>query len=329
MDTQWLQNILPPIEKIPLRSEPDYYGISHLIAEKIGVPKPPRSFAYWMHGWPIDPNVTYPRELVSGGTRRDAVLVATQEQEAILKNFGYTQVTAAGMPFIYAESDPHVERQPNSLLDMPNHSSKFSKLSADQENYVREIVFLAKDFSSVVVSLHGSCVENNCWIPTLEKHGIPWIVGASINDKNALKRMNTIFKSFEYVTTNAMGSHILYASYLGCKTSFYGQFNNMSKADYSREPYYKKNPKILEKRTLFACKKNYEKLFPWLFVHPSQAVCNYPWAANLIGAVNKREASEIARLMGWSRQRQLMGYAGFVTKPLQNPSLIKNLVSRS
>lgn len=328
MDTQWLQNILPPIEKIPLRGEPDYYGISHLIAEKIGLSKPPRSFAYWMHGWPIDPNVTYPRELVSGGTRHDVVLVATQEQEAILRNFGYTQVTAAGMPFIYAESNPDTKRQPDSLLVMPNHSSKFSKLSVDQESYIREIAALKKDFSSVVVSLHGSCVERNSWVPTLERYNISWIVGASTNDKNALRRMHTIFKSFEYVTTNIIGSHILYASYLGCKVFFYGQFSKTRKIDYLREPYYKKNPEILDKRMLFARKENYEKLFPWLFVHPSQAVCNQPWAANLIGEVNKREAPEIAMLLGWSRQRQLMGYAGLTAKVVKNPFLLRKLVFR-
>ena len=45
--------ILPSIEKIDLRGEVDYYGVSHLIAKKLKLSFVPRSSVGWKHGWII------------------------------------------------------------------------------------------------------------------------------------------------------------------------------------------------------------------------------------------------------------------------------------
>lgn len=44
-------SILPSIQKINVKGEADYYGVSHLIAKKLRLLFTPRSHAGWKHGW--------------------------------------------------------------------------------------------------------------------------------------------------------------------------------------------------------------------------------------------------------------------------------------
>jgi hypothetical protein len=308
-DDQWIQEVLPPIEKIRLRSEPDYYGISHIIANKLGLDKPPRSFAYWMHGWAVEKNITHPRDISYGGNREDTILVTTKEQEMTLKEFGYQKAVAVGLPFIYCEKWPQITRRENTLLVMPNHSSAFADHSANQEKYIQEISSLRRYFSKVVVSIHGTCAQKGFWISSLEKYKIPWLVGASTEDKNSLQRMHNLLASFEYMTTNTLGSHVLYSSYLGCKTSIYGQYYEIARKDFIEDPWYKKNPVLLDKHLQLFEERNIRSIFPWFFCHPQQAPSCQEWAKDLIGEKNKVTPQRISELLGWSIRQQVKGYS--------------------
>lgn len=328
VNIEWLTNRLPVIETIRLRSEPDYYGASHAIAAHLGFKAPPRSFAHWMHGWAMDEDIEDPHEISFRGEPNDVVLVATQTQAYKLKEFGYQKAFAIGMPFIYGRDELHIERKPSSLLVMPSHSSKFSDHSANQEQYAQEIFSLKDHFSDIVVSLHGSCVERNLWIPALQKYNLPWIVGASIEDKNALARMHRIFQSFEFMTTNSMGSHILYASYLGCKVSIFGSYYGMEVKSYQHDPWYQIYPHILKKQITFFKEDNIRKVFPWLFVHPKDASLNTLWAYDKLGCENKLFCQDIAKLLGWTPLAQAKGYTLLISKILNEQGMIGYLKSK-
>src|SRR4030081_3285063 len=106
----WVTRRLPKIEKILLRNEPDYYGASYLIAAQLGKADPPRNLvATWTHGCLHASPVPYVRQLVQCGGPEDSHLVATYAQVRILKQFGFANATAVGMPFIYADA-VNVER---------------------------------------------------------------------------------------------------------------------------------------------------------------------------------------------------------------------------
>jgi hypothetical protein len=324
-DSKWIQERLPQIDKIQLKSEADYYGASSLIAEQLGLKKNPRSFAHWMHGWLIDSKVIHPRELTCWGEVDDTILVATLEQENTLREFGYQKVYAVGLPFIYGENTCGIKREPNSLLVMPNHSSEFSTNTDDQELYIKSIASLKTEFSKIIVSIHGSCLKKGYWLPVLEKYNLPWIVGASTDDKNAMKRMHNLFSSFEYVTTNTLGSHVLYASYKGCKVSIYGSYYGLKKESYSTDPWYQKYPEILEKRINSLMEENIRSLFPWLFVYPTEANSNKFWASTTIGEENKLEPKEVAELLGWPLKSQIKGYSRLATEILRKEGLVNYL----
>ncbi len=306
-DTKWLEDRLPPIEKIELKGEANFYGASYLIASKLGMKHPPRSYAHWRHGWAVPP-VTHPRQLARGKPQ-DMHLVATEEHVQILKKFGFKKTEAVGLPFIYAD-DVQVERMPGSLLVMPAHSLPYTNHDWDQATYAKEIAALKPYFSTVVACISNACVAKGYWTSEFDKQGIPWVVGAEVKDKNALIRMNCLFKSFDFMTTNVIGSHVAYAAYSGCKVSIYGKYASREKEDYTNDPWYKKHPDLLEVELKKNREKSVREKYPELFIFPADAVERKLWGKEMVGADFKKSPKQVARLLGWSTTQRINRYIG-------------------
>lgn len=303
----WLNERLPAVKIIKLRSEPDYYGISHIIASQIGKKNPPRSFAGWLHGWVFEP-IIHERQLAHWGASDDMHLVATRKQAETLRNFfGFTNAEAVGLPFLYVNRSIKIKRKPDSLLIMPRHSLPNIDHSLNQQAYVTQIAKIKHNFSSIIACIHSSCVNKGYWISEFESNDIPWIVGACVNDKNALLRMSIIFRSFEYMSTNILGSHIAYASYSGCKVSIYGSYASYSANDFAENPFYQANPG-LEKKLPFLQEEWAKNNFSEFFVLPMEASERQKWGADVLGSQYKKSAREIADLLGWSFSNQVHGY---------------------
>lgn len=303
---QDLNSILPPIEQMKIRGESDFYGISYLIAKQIGLPFVPWSGASWKHGW-LFSKLQYSEQL-NGNKRDEAMtLVSKKEHEIFLKKRGM-KAKAVGMPFIYALAyeEVHVRRLPNSLLVMPPHSIPTSTHSWDEVSYAKAIADMKNEFDVIVVCLYHSCVEKGLWINAFEKYGIPWIIGARSDDKNSLLRMNRIFRSFEYVTTNAIGSHIVYAAYSGCKVSIYGPYAEYSAKDYEHDFLYQKYPFLLSHNLQDASEVSVRKRFPMLFTHPKQSRILKEWAASELGETNLMPLYKLAFFLGWYPHQQLI-----------------------
>lgn len=303
---QQLKQALPPIIPIKPRNEADYYGVSHIIAHDLGLRKAPRSFAYWTHGWVYVEPIDSSKEINCWAKPSDVVLVATQKEVEILKLESYRKAHAVGMPFLYTK-DIEVKRHPRSLLVMPAHSGSQSGIEADEESYISKLLVLKPFFSEIVACIHSSCVVNKYWIPSLEKAGIPWILGASVFDRNALQKMRNIFKHFEYMTTNTIGSHIPYSAYCGCKVSIY-DYNRFKLETHEKDPWYQKNPDLLWKQYEMCHENVLSRRFPTFFTHPTEAILHQDWASQVLGKSHHQPPEMIAHLLGWNLKEQSFGY---------------------
>ena len=323
---RWLLDRLPPVERVWRRSEPDFYGASYLIAQRLGRKKPPISFAAWRHGWVYVDPIIHPRMLVMG-TPKTLNLMATDRQVEILRKFGWSKSVAVGLPFIYGDIFK-LDAKPNSLLVMPGHTLPYTDHQWDQKTYVDQIVKLKPYFTSIVACVHSSCFAKGYWVPYFEKNGIPCIKGADTYDKNALLRLNCIFKSFEYMTTNTIGSHIAYAAYSGCKVSIYGDYCSPNKNDYRNDPYYHKYPDLLEYWIDQSQESVIKNHYPQFFTVPMEATKRKNWGAEMVGAAYRKDPQEIAKLLGWSIANQIIGYCKEGFRMASSPSKLRNLLER-
>lgn len=301
-------SILPNIQKINVKGEADYYGISHLITKKLRLPFTPRSFAGWKHGW-LFAKLNY-KEQLTNGSKESKFLVSLVEHELFLQDQGI-KAKAIGMPFVYVEDivNEKIERVKNSLLVMPPHSLPYTEHIWDEDAYAKQINDLKDEFELIVVCLHQSCIEKGLWIDAFEKYKIPWIIGADALDKNALVRMYKMFNSFEFMTTNTMGSHVVYAAYCGCKVSIYGNYAEFSKRDFQNDPLYKRFPFLLEHNLKYSSKRSIENTFPYLFTSPIDATLRTKWAEEQLGKKNKVTFYELAKLLGWLPHYQFIAYS--------------------
>ncbi len=182
----------------------------------------PSSFpGSWQHGTIPPWHRLRPEVLVYDAPRSTKRSVARQDEEAFLREGGYRDVRAIGLPIIYTQPSG-LSRIPNSLLVMPTHSLASDVLMPSCERYVEEIAEIKDHFDLVAACVSAYCIARNLWVPQFAEGGIPVARGAGIADTNALNRMRALFESFEYVTTDSYGSHVFYALYFGAKVSIWG-----------------------------------------------------------------------------------------------------------
>lgn len=305
-DIRWLTGRLPSFQRIVIRGESDYYGVSWQIATALGRPFPPLSYASWRHGWIYYQPLVHPKRVAMYGSPEDIHLVHTEEHVQFLRSHGYKKVFAVGMPFLYAPAVT-TERQQGSLLVMPRHITPYIGLEINQEEYADYISTLKHRFDKIVLCVSGACAEHGMWTEAFRRVGIPYIIGADINDRNALPRMRTIFQSFEFMTTHNLGSHVPYAAFCGCKISIAGAYASSENTDYRREPFYREHPEILRDNIRDSSESAIRRRFPHLFVHPPDALEQRDWGEEMLATKHQQPPGEIARLLGWGRVRQFLG----------------------
>jgi hypothetical protein len=302
-----LNESLPDVHYVKLHTEPDCYGISRMISEKLHLPFTPRSFSNWLHGW-LSTDLKYIEQF--GLVNNFKYLVTTKEQECFFNKNG-KNAKAVGAPYIYAKVLDRLEikRQKNSLLVMPPHGLPYTNEKWNEEAYAKQIYSLKNEFDFIVACIHPSCAEKKSWIRQFENHEIPWVTGAEMHDKNALIRMHRMFQNFEYMTTNSKGSHIAYAAYSGCKVSIYGNYAEFTKEDVKEDVLYIEHPHIMEYNLRGATREAMAKRFPFLFVHPKKACEKIDWAAEQLGKDNQKSVYQLAYLLGWLPHQQIYFWA--------------------
>jgi hypothetical protein len=295
---------LPPVDYTgKLKGEANFYGASSEIARQVGSLEQCAPGARWEHGWKYGAVST--AEHIGGYHKKKSKslhLVSTQKHEAILRAEGFSNVHAVGLPYLYADK-PNLVRRKGSLLVCPGHTSTYSDQDWSKlaEEYAERISEIKEGFSDVLVCLSANCIEREQWVHEFEAKGIPWIMGAWIYDRNALRRMRCLFSQFEYVTTNCVGSHIVYSSYEGCKTSIWGWQDLYSPEHYANEPIYKGQEALLNESLKWGTQSwmrdHYGQLF---YDDPKDATLLNDWAADQLGESFKRPVEEVANLFGWA-----------------------------
>lgn len=279
--------------------EADYYGASRLIAGQLGIREVPFSRAGWRHGWMHVP-LKYVRQLTVWGKDDEHFLTAQEEHVNFLAQHGI-KATAVGMPFIYADAIDNALRVPNTLLVMPQHTLPYVPSIGNEEQYIEEIEKIRHDFDAVIFCIHYSCYEHGIWPELLKKYNFPMIIGASVGQINAITRLQRVFSTFEFVTTNTVGSHLAYAAYCGAKVSVYGKFSDFSNYNFDKDPYAKANQELMAFNIKHTTEQYVRQLVPFLFCqHPNQAQQYISWAQEELGLKNKKSAQKIAELLGWN-----------------------------
>ncbi len=309
-----LVDVLPPIRYTAREGgEADFYGASDLIAAKLGLKLPlfTGRAASWTHGVSAQAGkLTTPRLLVEDDYRHGTNLVDKESTAKFLREHGYKGV-AVGAPFIYADEAVPPARLPSSVLVFPPHSTTYSGISAkgDVLPYVEQVVQLKSRFQTVVASLGGPDVLKGNWIRAFEAAGIPWVCGAWVHDRSGLVRMQRLMRSFEFVTTNVLGSHVAYGAYCGCRVVFHGENRELTLEDVASHPFYRANPELAEHlhERMFNEAKLQER-FPFLFRGFDGAPDLTAWGHEQVGAANRKDAAEIARYLGWNLQPDGAGW---------------------
>ena len=317
-------SLLPHVDYVrKLPGEANFYGAASQIAHQTGSLELCAPGARWEHGWKYGAMTT--AEHIGGYNkkkRKSLHLVSNQNHESILRAEGFLNVHAVGLPYLYAPK-PNLERRKRSLLVCPGHTSTYSDQdwSKVAEEYAGWIAEIQNDFSDVLVCLSANCIEREQWIHEFEAQGIPWVMGAWIHDRNALRRMRILFSQFEFVTTNCVGSHIVYSSFEGCKTSIWGWQDLYKPEGFANEPIYKGKEAFLSESLLWGTqswmREHYGQLF---YSHPKDATSLKEWAAEQLGEPYQRPAKDVANLFAWPRSKdptlkvipidQLVGFSG-------------------
>ncbi|MEJ1934070.1 hypothetical protein WDZ92_28055, partial [Nostoc sp. NIES-2111] len=224
------------------------YFADRLAARYSGTPDAdPEVPGYWMHGWlpayhNIHPGLIVVHKLGRQTAAERARLierdmaegrhwVGRKDQADFLLAEGYTHARAIGLPFAYLP-DVDVRRIPGSLLVMPPHGHGDNlDTFRDLADALRAIM---TRFSVVRVCLNESDFVRNDLIDLFESRSIPAFVGVSPAEADSLLRLKRILSSFEFVTTNGLGSHIAYAAACGAKVSMFGPHSALPSSEFMK-----------------------------------------------------------------------------------------------
>ena len=293
---------LPKVEIFESLSYPIKYGATHVAAAYCGFKSPPRAHrGDWQHGWSPKHFQFDPSMLVGHPTLNPShhYWLARGDEEIYFRSQGYKNVKAIGLPILYLASNKLV-RRPKSLLVMPAHSLDYTTLKSGFKEYVETIASIRSKFSEVVICVHPACWRNGYWVDAFKKRGFKVIKGAFIEDRNALDRMSRLFSTFEYVTTNGLGSHIAYAAYFGAKVSIFGCYLEYRSQDFINDPLYREKPYLLDPTIRANSEQVMREHYPELFCHPMQAKQRLEWGHLQLGSDNKVTPDEMRYLFGWT-----------------------------
>jgi hypothetical protein len=261
---------------------------------------------FWVHGWHSDENnisifCICPDIFIHGKSNFTFnYLVARKSQEIFLKQKGYINAKAIGLPIVYLP-EKKIERQKNTLLVMPVHSNNSIHNNWQFDNYVQSINSVRNQFKKVVICIHPLCIRDGFWVNEFKKYDYEIVEGAIGNDKNALLRIQILLSSFEYVTTNGFGSHWAYASFLGAKFSVFGNFAAylLDEKEIENDQIMKDNIESLYHVYKVISEDHLKNKYPSFFCHPKEATQHIDWGKYEVGYDNKLSKEEVLELFGW------------------------------
>ena len=297
----------------------DLYGATADLADYCGVPQEQvRLPGYWTHGWIPQYHNTHPafvalhKKLKSDAYRlqigrhkidRDEVQLVTRlDQEHYLRANGYRRVKAIGHPIVYSPRQ-RAQRIENSLLIMPPHGHAGPADNDDlADAYIAEAKKFSRLFTRVTVCVSSIDFIRGRWWRAFDAAGFDHVVGGEPTDPSSNRRLLRLLQTYEYVTTNAFGSHIAYAAYAGCKISIFGPFAEMPIRLMANAHAVRLYSALLPQQIDLCSESLLRRHYPELFVEPHDASERVEWGRAELGEANKLSATQMRLVFreGWS-----------------------------
>ena len=307
----------PPYHEIKVSDSIAAYGLQAEIFKLTNQFLPLKSFAFWIHGWVWGP-ISSPSDLLGYNLDKNInILVRNQKEKEVFLNNGYKKVFAVGLPLLYSNKKiiEHVDRKEGSLLVFPPHSTNEGRADLDKSfiSYLDYIKDHESEFSEIGISLYGLDFIPEV-VDRVKKYNFKIIPGVNWNDKNALQRLQFNLNSYEYSTTNNIGSHVLYSLYAGQKFSFSGDFLKLNEKAFIKQIQYEENflwpqsaiDNTLKRYSLEFVKENFSRFF---VESPAHGIQDIAYANKEMGLDYKVDTRKLGRLMGWTFTGQLEGYS--------------------
>jgi hypothetical protein len=304
-----IDKYLPETNPINITSGVDRYGFSSVLAKRLNIRHVPRSFANWVHGWCWW--TMHTAELLSCHKlpKDTSIIVTNAEEKKALISDGFENVRAGGIPFAYVAKQ-HSYRTDRALLAFPPHTAEVEKFSNDHKEYFDYLESIKKDYEDIYVSIYYLDIDTPMHFAALHR-GLKVVQGANPSDANGLIRVRSILDSFKYVTSNTMGSHMLYALYSECNFSFSGPFYALDESVFlSNGNPHKHTTKYINEMLRVVSHAYVKEQFPHFFQqHPSMGIQALEYAVEAIGEKYILQPSDIKDALGWSLTGQVIGYA--------------------
>lgn len=279
------------------------YGSDFIAAQYCGLNNIPRAArGLWMHGWSDIRAVRTPLEFfgITIPSRKTLLLVSTLKFKKMVKEHGFTNVVAIGLPFCYVK-EIDIKPVPGSLLVIPPHSIEGVEfVGADISNYADYINSIKKNFSTIeALVYHYDYDSNSPIMQAMKKINIKIIRGADDQCNNTLNNIYQVFKRFDFMTTNCEGSHIAYAAACGLKISISGPFFSWKKNNLVNVDFYKDYPKY-SASNLLQEESNVRARLGQFFVDPNKSNRCEDWGKQEIGYFNKLSPFMLKHILGWN-----------------------------
>jgi hypothetical protein len=141
------------------------------------------------------------------------------------------------------------------------------------------------------------------------------------DDANSLLRIRSMLDSFTHVTSNVIGSHMLYALFAGCKFSFCGPIYSYDESILRAAGFHSLDQLV----NLLSESYIREKFSKYFVNHPRMGLVDESFAADSIGEKYIMSPQEIEDALGWTVGGQIKGYVTGLRRRL-SCSIISRMV---
>ena len=305
------------------------YGFEFWLKKKLKVPKFFKNHTNWEHGWEFQEfeckNLTIYRTWLN---RKMYQVVSSKKKKKFLESLGFKNIYIAPYPFYFFQSgffkDEFVKlygentvikkndyKINHSLLVMPNKIQFSTDLKKQQKrinNYIEFVDSLKKDFEKISICVTPEDFKSEIWRNISKKTDLKILRGISPFDGNGYFRLINMFNKYNYITSDCIGSHVLYANLMKKKFSICMPIDRVERNIKEIEVPFDSPisaKKIIDDLEYSYSKSYLKKNFPSLIKSdPSDGYYDYNWAFEKIGENKNINNVELKSILNFSYIKQ-------------------------
>ena len=288
-----------------------------------------KNYLNWEHGWEFQEfdcqNLTIYRTWLNRNMKN---VVSSKKKKKFLEDLGFDNIYVAPYPFYfffnnffetefknifgkkYYKKDKFLEA---SLLVMPNKIQAFTNKKEQRKrifNYLEYIETLKNNFEKISICIIPNDKKTEIWTDVIEKFDFDFIEGVSPYDGNGYFRLINILQNYNYVTSDCLGSHVLYAALMKKKFSICMPVEQVSRNINNivvpkNSPISSKN--IIEDLEYSYSKAYLKKHFSFLMKdNPIDGKIYYEWAFENIGENKSISNAELIEMLDYRYEKQFI-----------------------